>query len=104
MLHRAKQSERQRGLDTAQQQITQLATEIQRQEAELASLSDTAAQAGLQDALALKLERESILAAKRSTYDDLTQRLKVHHEKRLTVERELEPLRQKIVEIGRAHV
>ena len=94
----AKQSERQRGLDTAQQQITQLATEIQRQEAELASLSDTAAQAGLQDALALKLERESILAAKRSTYDDLTQRLKVHHEKRLTVERELEPLRQKIVE------
>ena len=94
----AKQLERQRSLDTAQQQMAQLATEIQRQEAELASLSDTAAQAGLQDALALKLERETILAAKRSSYDDLTQRLKTHHEQRLTIERELEPLRQKIVE------
>ena len=65
---------------------------------ETAQSSDSAAQAGLQDALALKLERESLLAAKRSEYDDLTNRLRSSNEERLKIERELDPLRQRIVD------
>ena len=94
----AKLEELQRTRDTAAQQLEQLATELQNQQAELATLSDTAAQAGLQDALALKLERENLLAAKRSSYDDLTARLRGSNEDRLRIERELEPLRQRIVD------
>jgi chromosome segregation protein len=94
----AKLEELQRTRDTAAQQLEQLATELQKQQAELATLSDTAAQAGLQDALALKLERENLLAAKRSSYDDLTARLRASNEDRLRIERELEPLRQRIVD------
>jgi chromosome segregation protein len=94
----AKLEELQRTRDTAAQQLEQLASELQKQQAELASLSDAAAQAGLQDALALKLERENLLAAKRSSYDDLTARLRTSNEDRLRIERELEPLRQRIVD------
>lgn len=94
----AKLDELQRTRDTAAQQLEQLATELQKQQAELATLSDTAAQAGLQDALALKLERENLLASKRSSYDDLTARLRTSNEDRLRIERELEPLRQRIVD------
>jgi chromosome segregation protein len=43
-------------------------------ELELGTLDDAAAQAGLQTALALRLEREQALAAARSTYDDLSAR------------------------------
>jgi chromosome segregation protein len=69
------------------------------QQAELALLSDSAAQSGLQAALAVKLERESLLAAKRSEYDDLTNRLRTSNEDRLKIERELDPLRQRIVDM-----
>ncbi len=50
---------------------------------ELAALDDAAAQAGLQTALALKLEREGALAAQRSQYDDLTAKLRSFDEQRL---------------------
>jgi chromosome segregation protein len=94
----AKLAELQRTQDTAAKQIESLQTEQTRQQSELDLLSDSAAQAGLQDALALKLERESLLAAKRSEYDDLTTRLRTSNEDRLKIERELEPLRQRIVD------
>ena len=94
----AKLAELQRTRDTAAQQIEQLGQESVRQQAELVNLSDTAAQSGLQDALALKLERENLLASKRSEYDDLTARLRVSNEDRLKIERELDPLRQRIVD------
>ena len=94
----AKLAELQRTQDTAAQQIEQLSQESVRQQTELANLSDTAAQSGLQDALSLKLERENLLAAKRSEYDDLTARLRLSNEDRLKIERELDPLRQRIVD------
>ena len=94
----AKLAELQRTRDTAAQQIEQLASELTRQQAELNTLSDTAAQAGLQDALALKVERENLLAAKRSEYDGLTHQLRTSNEDRLKIERELDPLRQRIVD------
>jgi len=53
---------------------------------------------GLQSALALKLEREQALGAKRSEYDDLTAKLRASDERRLQLERELDPLRQRITD------
>ena len=64
----------------------------------MSRLTAAAAQAGLQSALALKLERESQLGAQRSTYDDLTARLRASDERRLKLERELDPMRQRITD------
>jgi chromosome segregation protein len=52
----------------------------------------------LQNALALKLQREQALGAKRSEYDDLTAKLRASDERRMQLERELDPLRQRITE------
>ncbi len=95
----ARRAELQRAIETAAQQATSLADERERAEAELGRLSDAAAQAGLQDALALKLEREQALGAMRSQYDDLTAKLRASDERRLQLERALDPLRQRITEV-----
>ena len=95
----ARQAELSRAVDTATQQLQEIAVEQQRAGDELSRLSDAAAQAGLQTALALKLEREQALAGKRSEYDDLTARLRASDERRLQLERELEPLRQRIIDL-----
>jgi chromosome segregation protein len=94
----ARKAELSRAIETADQQATALVAEEQRARDELARLTDAAAQAGLQNALALKLEREQTLAAKRSEYDDLTTKLRASDERRLALERELEPLRQRIID------
>ena len=94
----ARRGELARAIDTAAQQVVALATEQERAEEELGRLSDASARAGLQDALALRLEREQALAAIRSQYDDLTLKLRVSDEARLRLERELDPLRQRITE------
>jgi len=94
----ARRAELSRAIETATQQAVALTDEKERAQAELVRLSDAAAQAGLQDALALKLEREAALGAMRSQYDDLTMKLRASDERRLTLERELDPLRQRITE------
>jgi chromosome segregation protein len=94
----ARRGELNRAIETAAQQVVALTDEDERARAELGRLSDAAAQAGLQDALALKLEREASLGAARSQYDDLTMKLRASDERRLQLERELDPLRQRITE------
>ncbi|MDB5955008.1 chromosome segregation protein SMC [Ramlibacter sp.] len=94
----ARRGELQRAIETATQQTTSIAAELERAETELARLTDAAAQAGLQAALELKAQREQVLGARRSEYDDLTARLRASDERRLQLERELEPLRQRITE------
>ena len=47
----------------------------------------------------MKLERERALGAQRSTYDDLTTKLRASDERRLQFERELDPLRQRITDL-----
>ncbi|CAN7430218.1 chromosome segregation protein SMC [Variovorax paradoxus] len=94
----ARRGELNRAIETASQQVLSLTDEDERARAELGRLSDAAAQAGLQDALALKLEREAALGAARSQYDDLTLKLRASDERRLQLERELDPLRQRITE------
>jgi len=94
----ARQAELQRSLETAATQEKSLADEQQRAADELGRLNDAAAQAGLQNALAMKLEREQALGALRSQYDDLTAKLRASDERRLQLERELEPLRNRITD------
>ena len=95
----ARQGELQRTVETATQQVGNLGAEQQRAHDELSRLSDAAAQGGLQDALAIKLEREQALGAKRSAYDDLTAKLRASDERKVAFERELEPLRQRITDL-----
>jgi chromosome segregation protein len=94
-----RQAELQRALQTARSRPKRCCQEQQRAQDELTRLTDAAAQAGLQKALALKMEREQALGARRSEYDDLTGRLRASDERRLQLERELDPLRQRITEL-----
>jgi chromosome segregation protein len=94
----ARREELSRAVQTASDQAATVSSEIEKADQELTQLNDAAAQAGLQSALAVKLEREQVLAAKRSQYDDLTLSLRASDERRLKIERELDPLRQRITD------
>jgi chromosome segregation protein len=95
----ARRGELERGLETAAQQIAANAESETQVNDELTQLTDAAAQAGLQDALALKLDREAALASKRSEYDDLSLRLRRADEQRLAHEQSLEPMRERITKL-----
>jgi chromosome segregation protein len=95
----SRRGELQRGLETAAQQIAGAADTRLALEQELVGFDDAAAQAGLQDALALKLEREQVLAAARSAYDDLNAKLRQADEQRLQFERSLDPLREQTAKL-----
>ena len=94
----SRREELERSIVIAASQAASIATEKERAREELARLSDAAAQAGLQSALSVKLEREADLGARRSQYDDLTAKLRASDERRLQLERDLDPLRQRITE------
>ena len=94
----ARRAELNRTIDTAQQQVASIEAETQRARDELSRLSDAAAQAGLQDVLAVKLAREQALGERRSAYDELTAQLRASDERRVGFERELDPLRQRITD------
>ena len=95
----ARKGELQRTMETADQQMVTVAGEESRVRDDLVRLTDAAAQAGLQNALAVKLEREQAMAAKRSEYEDLNAKLRASHERRAKLERDLEPLRQRIQDL-----
>ena len=95
----ARRGELQRSIETAQQQIAGNEQSKAQLHTELVHLTDAAAQAGLQEALALKLEREAALGAKRSEYDDLSLRLRRADEQRLAHEQSLQPMRDRITKL-----
>ncbi|PUE63141.1 chromosome segregation protein SMC [Limnohabitans sp. 2KL-17] len=95
----ARRAELNRTIETAHQQVSSIDAEMQRARDELSRLTDAAAQAGLQNVLAVKMEREQALAARRSAYDDLTAKLRASDERRVGFERELDPLRQRITDL-----
>jgi len=95
----ARRGELHRGIETAVQQLAGQEQSLAQAQEELDRLTDAAAQAGLQTALALRLEREAALGAKRSEYDDLTQRLRRADEQRLQHEQSLQPLRDRITKL-----
>ena len=94
----ARREELSRAVQTASDQTVALTCEIEKAGNELAQLNDAAAQAGLQSALAVKLEREQVLSAKRNQYEELTAKLRSSEERRLRIERDLDPLRQRITD------
>ncbi len=94
----ARREELARSIAIATVQASSIAAEEGRARDELARLTDAAAQGGLQDALNAKMAREADLLAQRSQYDDLTHRLRSSDERRAALERELDPLRQRITE------
>lgn len=91
--------ELQRTQSSASAQMANIESERAQLQAELEELQENKALEALQDALSLKAQREQVLAAKRSIYDDLTSKLRASDERRLTVERALEPLRQRMSEL-----
>lgn len=95
----SRRGELQRSIETALAQIKTNEISAEGLQRELDTLNDAAAQAGLQEALALKLEREKELAAVRSGYDDLSLRLRKAEEQRLEFERSLDPLRERITKL-----
>lgn len=95
----ARRAELERSTQTADEQICGAQTSAGQLQGELEQLTDAAARAGLQTALALKLEREHALAARRSEYDDLAAKLRRADEQRMEFERSLDPLREKITKL-----
>jgi len=95
----ARRDELQRTLETASAQVAANVASGQQLELELGTLNDAAASAGLQTALALKLDRERALGAARSEYDELSARLRAADEQRLSLERSLDPLREQITKL-----
>ncbi len=95
----ARRGELQRAIETAAQQIQTNASTAEQLQVELDGFNDAAAQAGLQEALAVRSEREAALAAKRSEYDDLSLRLRRSEEQRMEFERSLQPLRDRITKL-----
>jgi chromosome segregation protein len=95
----ARRGELQRAIETAEQQAAANVQTGEQLELELGTLNDAAAQAGLQTALALKLEREQALGAQRSLYDELSAQLRSADEQRMQFERSLQPLRDQITKL-----
>ncbi|MCV2361168.1 chromosome segregation protein SMC [Paucibacter sp. TC2R-5] len=95
----SRRSELQRSIETAAQQLQTNQQSMESLQREMDTLNDAAAQAGLQDALALKMEREQALAGVRSGYDDLSLRLRQMDEQRLAFERSLDPLRERLTKL-----
>ena len=95
----ARREELTRNIAMASEQLKSIDEESARAVEELGRLSDAAAKGGLEDALARKLERETSLGLKRSDYDDLTNKLRASDERRLQLERALDPLRARITDL-----
>ena len=95
----ARRGELQRSIETAAQQIQTNQASAEQLQEEHARLSDATAQTGLDDALAVKLEKENLLAQTRSRYDDLSAQLRRADEQRLEFERSLQPLRDQITKL-----
>ncbi|QNP48959.1 chromosome segregation protein SMC [Diaphorobacter aerolatus] len=94
----ARRAELSRTMETATHQAKALADEDVRAREEMGRLSAAAAQGGLQTALDEKMDREKSLAAQRSQYDDLTAKLRASDERRMQLERAMDPLRARITE------
>ena len=88
-----------RNLRLAEQQLGNLQGEAQQAEASLAASGDSSMDELLQQALAQKSEFETVLAARRSEYEDLSQKLRASDERRMQIDRSLEPLRQRITDL-----
>ncbi len=88
-----------RNLQLATDQGRRAAAELEGLQGELFELDASASQAGLQDALELRAEREEALNLCRIHLDNLAALLRGADEERVTLERSLEPRRARIMEL-----
>lgn len=88
-----------RSIQLALEQDERVAGALEEARAELETINEQTAHTGLQQALALRSEREQALQAARAELDALTGQLRQADEQRLAVERSLQPLRDKITEL-----
>src|SRR5690606_7095322 len=89
----------QRNRQLAADQSQRAAVELEQLQADLADLDASASQAGLQDALEVRAEREEALSRARQELDNLSALLRGADEERMQQERALEPLRARITEL-----
>jgi len=86
-------------IQVAESDAARLATDIEAARAELARLDDSAVRSGLDGLLAQRGAAEERLREARSRLDELAQQLRATDEKRLQLEREQQPRRDKITEL-----
>jgi chromosome segregation protein len=96
---RARIAELQRNLQLATEQATRAQQELLSLESELSTLDAAAAEAGLQEALEFRAEREETLGRARIEMDTLAAQLREADEARMTIERSLEPHRERIMQL-----
>jgi len=96
---RGRIEELQRNIATARTQASQLAGSMEQGRLELESLDDQAAQAGLQELLERRSDKERALAEARHELDQLTQQLRRQEDARMQAERGLQPQRDRITEL-----
>ncbi len=97
--HRERERDLTRGADAAAADAQRLADEITKADDELKRLDDGAARSGLADWLSRRSAADESLRQARSYLDDFAQQLRAADEKRLTLEREVQPLRDKLTEL-----
>ncbi len=95
---RARIEELRRSIDVCGEQLERIDAELEEARIELAGIEDKTQDTGLQEALEVRTAREQALASARTELDDLTGRLRGADEQRLTTERSLQPLRERITE------
>ncbi len=83
----------------ARQRFEQSSIEREQLEDKLLQLSDETAQQGLQQALEVRVQAEQALSAARQRLDELSHTLRSREEQRMAIERDQEPLRQKLVDL-----
>ncbi len=88
-----------RNLQLAGDQAQRAHAELEGLQGELFELDASAAQAGLQDAVELRAEREEALNRARIELDNLAAQLRTADEQRVELERSLDPRRARIMEL-----
>ena len=88
-----------RNMQLAADQSQRGQAELEHLQRDLAELDASASQAGLQEALEIRAEREEALALARQELDNLSALLRGADEERMQQERALEPLRARITEL-----
>ncbi|MFX1672204.1 chromosome segregation protein SMC [Paraburkholderia sp. A2WS-5] len=88
-----------RNIQVAHDQSERVAASLEDARAELETINEQTAHTGLQDALEIRAEKEEALRAARAELDDLSAKLRAADEMRLTAERALQPLRDRITEL-----
>ena len=88
-----------RSIQVAHEQSERVAASLEDARAELETINEQTAHTGLQGALEIRAVKEEALHAARLELDDLTAKLRAADETRLTAERALQPLRDRITEL-----